>query len=105
MELYCGMGNPPRVRVGFGEVQSTKFGDHGGSGRRSSPAGERLRVSGGNSGRKLDMGCVLGKVPLLGALHGAEAQSYGCATAAEALRTAALRRTGVLAPWNTLRLR
>jgi len=33
------MGNPPRVRVGFGEVRSTKFGDHGGSGRRSSPVG------------------------------------------------------------------
>ena len=39
VELYCGMGNPPRVRVGFGEVRSTKFGDHGGSGRRSSPVG------------------------------------------------------------------
>ena len=38
VELYCGMGNPPRGRVGFGEVRSTKFGDHGGSGRRSSPA-------------------------------------------------------------------
>jgi len=39
VELPCGMGNPPRVRVGFGEVRSTKFSDHGGSGRRSSPVG------------------------------------------------------------------
>ena len=34
VELYRGMGNPPRVRVGFGEVRSTKFGDHGGEVRR-----------------------------------------------------------------------
>jgi hypothetical protein len=69
------------------------------------PAGLRLRDSESSSVHKQDRECVQGKVPLPGALHRAEAQRNGCAMTAEALRTAALRRTGVLAPWNMLRLR
>ena len=49
-----------------------------------------------SSGRKLDRECVQGKVTLLEDLHGAEAQRNECATAVEALRMAALCRTGVL---------
>ena len=32
-----GTCSPPGVRVGFGEVRSTEFGGHGGSGRRNLP--------------------------------------------------------------------
>ena len=60
-----------------------------------------MRDSGSNSGRKLGRDRVQGKVPLLGTLHGAEAQRNGRAAVAETLRTAALRRTGVLAPPGT----
>ena len=38
VEHARGMCSPPGVRVGFGEVRSTEFGGHGGSGRRSLPA-------------------------------------------------------------------
>ena len=38
-EKASGTGKLPRGLLGSGEVRSTRFGDHGGSGQRSSPVG------------------------------------------------------------------